>query len=141
MEQERLNRFKGRITEARCPCCNETQYEKYGIHYCITPMCDGRYIQLPIRKKAQETLKRIGDKYIEYTKSDHQIQPILNDPYYEGFLQAYGKFNAMALFVKKDLTDKRHGGSSLMVIHYLEFFEAAEQFEIMLDSWKINEEE
>ena len=90
---------------------------------------------------ALKTLKRVRGKHAEYSKSEDQLPHVLNDPHFESLLDAFSKFHTIALFIENDLNNTLQRTTSRTAMYYLEFFQAAEHFEKMLDDLKINKEE
>ena len=140
MKNEKQHNSEKRNAEI-CTKCNRVLNEKHGIYYCTTPECKGGFMLPSTRKLAKETLDRVRSKHMEYVNSEKQIPPVLNDSYYEGFLQVFANFRVIALFIEKDLNATYHSNDFYTAKYYLEFFQAAEHFEKMLDDWKLNKEE
>ena len=141
MENEKPSNLEERNIEGVCIKCKKVQSVKNGIYYCTTPGCEGGFMLPSTRGIALETLKRVRGKHAEFSKGKGQLPHVLNDPHSESFLDAFSKFHTIALFIEKDLNDTSHSTNSHIAMYYLEFFQAAEHFEKLLDDWKMNKEE
>lgn len=118
-----------------CPKCNRQLSDLNGVHYCETPNCDVCFMLKSTRVQAQKTIERVRSKHQKYLSGNHKIPAILNDPYYEEFLQAYSAFDMMAKYMERDIEESRHSTDLLIARRYLELFQAADLFEKKLDNW------